>query len=182
MRIVRRIQLLDLPLRIVREHHLHRVEYRHHTRHAHVEVIADEVLEHRELGAHGLSRHAHGLPERVDGLGGHAAPAQASQRRHPRIIPAAYKLFIHQPQQLALAHHRVFDLTARKFHLRGRMIIAGLAHEPVVDVATVLELQRAERTRDALDGVRQSMRKVVQWIDAPRVTTPIMMGVTDAQQ
>ena len=181
MRVVRRVQLLDLPLGIVGEHHLHRIEHRHHTRHAHVEVVANEVLEQRQLGTHGFPRHAHGLPERVNRLGRHAAPAQTGERRHARIIPPAYELLVHEPQELALAHHRVLDLTAGELHLRGRMLIPGLAHEPVVDLAAVLELQRAQRARDALDGVRQSMGEVVQRIDAPRVATPVMVGMANAQ-
>ena len=44
----------------------------------------------------------------------------------------------------------------------------------------VLELQRAERVRDALDGVRQRVREVVHRVDAPRVAGAVMLGVADA--
>ena len=43
-----------------------------------------------------------------------------------------------------------------------------------------LELERADRVRDALDGVRLAVREVVRRVDAPRVARPRMRGVHDA--
>ena len=72
-------------------------------------------------------------------------------------------------QQLALAEHRVVELEARELGLLGRPLEAGFVDQPVVDVVVVLELERAERVRDALDGVGQTVREVVERIQAPRV-------------
>ena len=44
----------------------------------------------------------------------------------------------------------------------------------------VLELERAERVRDALDRVRDGVRVVVHRVDAPRVAGAVVGGVPDA--
>ena len=43
----------------------------------------------------------------------------------------------------------------------------------------ILELERAERVRDALERVRQRVREVVHRIDAPRVAGPVVRRVPD---
>ena len=127
-----------------------------------------------ELGARRLPRDADGVAERANGLRRHAATTQAGKRRHARIVPAAHVSLVHETQQLPLAHDRVVELQARELDLRGRILEPRLAHEPFVDVAIVLELERAERARDAFDGVAQSVREVIQRIDAPLVAKPVM--------
>ena len=42
-------------------------------------------------------------------------------------------------------------------------------HQPVVQRTMILELERAERMRDALERIRQRVRVVVHRVDAPRV-------------
>ena len=68
VRIVRRVELLDLSFRIVRDHDLERIRHAHHARHAHVEIVAHRVLERRQLRALRLARHAGRLDERRAGL------------------------------------------------------------------------------------------------------------------
>ena len=53
---------------------------------------------------------------------------------------------------------------------------------PVVQRAVILELQRAERVRDAFERVGDRMRVVVGRIDAPRVAGAVMRGVPDPVQ
>ena len=96
---------------------------------------------------------------------------------HPLTMPV-----VHETQQLSLAQHRVVELEPRELRLLRRTLEAALAHEPLVDVVVVLELERAERVRDALDRVGQRMSKVVQRIQTPRVALPVVMRVPNAQQ
>ena len=107
---------------------------------------------------------------------------QAGNRGHARIVPPVHTTFVHQLQQLALAEHRVVELQSCELDLRGRVHITRFVHQPVVDVARVLELQRTQRTRDAFDGVAQTVREVVQRVDAPVVAAPVMMRMTNTQQ
>ncbi len=46
----------------------------------------------------------------------------------------------------------------------------------------VLELQRAQRVRDPLDGIRLAVREVIGRIDAPRIAGAGMRGMQDAVQ
>ena len=54
--------------------------------------------------------------------------------------------------------------------------------EPVVERPVVLELQRADRVRDALDRVRLAVREVVHRVDAPRVARAVVRGLADPVQ
>ena len=140
------------------------------------------MLEGRDLHARILAGHADRFAELANGFRTHTTPTQASDGGHARIIPSGHVSFVHQPQQLALAEDGVIQLESREFNLRGRMLKAGFLHQPVVDLAAVLELQRAQRARDPLDGVAEAMREVIQRVDAPVVTTTIVMRMPDADQ
>src|SRR5690606_28560442 len=52
--------------------------------------------------------------------------------------------------------------------------------DPVVQLAVVLELERTDRVRDALERVLETMGEVVHRIDAPLVVSAVMMSVLDA--
>ena len=71
-----------------------------------------------------------------------AAAAQAAERRHARIVPAADTALLHQLQQLALAHQRVGQVEAVEFDLLRRED-PQLLDEPVVERAVVFKLQRS---------------------------------------
>jgi hypothetical protein len=58
----------------------------------------------------------------------------------------------------------------------------GRLDDPVVELARALELQRAERVGHALEGVLEAVRVVVERIDAPRVTCPVVVGVLDPHE
>ncbi len=87
--------------------------------------------------------------------------------------------FVHQLQQLALAHHRVAEVEAGEFDLL-RMEDAQLLEEPVVEGPVVLELEGADRMGDPLEGVGQAVGEIVHRVDAPRVPGAVMGGVEDA--
>jgi hypothetical protein len=84
-------------------------------------------------------------------------------------------------EELALAHHRPVQIEPRELPLDRPAREAGdVVHQPVVERAVVLELQRAEGVGDALDGIAQGMRVVIHRIHAPGVAGAVMLGVEDA--
>ena len=89
---------------------------------------------------------------------------------------------LHQPRQDALRHHGVGDVEPREFVLMRTRRHRQVVDQPVVQRPMILELQRAERVRDALDRVRLAVRVVVGGIDAPGVAGARMLGVQDAIQ
>ena len=101
--------------------------------------------------------------------GVNAAPAQADDRRHARIVPARDVLLDDELQQLALAHHRVGQVEAGELDLLRARRHRQVGEQPVVERPVILELERAQRVRDLLDGVRDRMRVVVDRIDRPLV-------------
>ena len=56
----------------------------------------------------------------------------------------------------------------------------AVVEHPVVELAVVVELHRADRVRDVLEGVLEAVREVVQGVDAPRVALPEVMRVANA--
>ena len=91
--------------------------------------------------------------------------------------------FVHQAQEHALAEHRVFEVQACELVLaRLRLGHVQLVEDPVVELAIVLELERAHRVGDAFDGVRQAVREVVQGVDAPIVPGTVMVCAADSVQ
>ena len=130
-----------------------------------------------------------------------AAAAHALQRRHARIVPAVDQAFADQRHQLALAHHRVVDVEARELDLArlarpafGRPLASSgasssgdvrqvdLVDAPVVQRPVVLELERAQRMRDALDRVAERVRVVVHRIDRPGVAGVLVRHLLDPVQ
>ena len=87
---------------------------------------------------------------------------------------------LHQLEQLALAHHRVGQVQARELDLPRAAPARAVLDQPVVERPMILELERAERVRDALDRVRRRMGEVVHRIDAPVVAGPVVVRAPDA--
>jgi len=81
--------------------------------------------------------------------------------------------------ELALGQHGVGDVEARVLpHVR--QVAVQRVQQPVVARAAHLELQRAQRVRDVLDGVHQAVRVVVARVDAPLVARLGVRGELDA--
>ena len=164
--IVDGLELLHLPLGIVLDHEPDRPEDRHDPRGAAVQILPHAVLEERQVDhAVGLGD-ADALGEVADRLRRVAAAAEPGEGRHPRVVPAPDVPLLDQPEQAALAHHRVGEVEARELDLLRVVDLERLAH-PVVERPVVLVLEGAERVRDPLDRVRQGVRVVVHRIDAP---------------
>ena len=111
------VDLFDLSLGIVRDDDLQRPQHRHHARRAPVQILADAVLELRDVDDVFLLGDADARAEIADRLRRVAAAAQAGDRRHARIVPAGNVLLLHELQQLALAHHRVVQVQPRELDL-----------------------------------------------------------------
>ena len=137
-------------------------------------------LEHADIDhAVGLGD-ADALDEIADRLRRHAAPAQAGERRHARIVPAGDMAAAHQLGQHALGQHRVGEVEPRELVLPRPRGHRQVVEEPVVERPMVLELERADRMRDALDRVRLAVREIVARIDPPLRAGARVRRVQDA--
>ncbi|MPM51394.1 hypothetical protein SDC9_98142 [bioreactor metagenome] len=179
-RIVDRVEILDLPLRVVFDHHFERIEHGQITRRLTVEFFAHAVLEKSHVGDGVELGHADQFAEIAHRRRRNAAPAQARNRGHPGIVPARNMMIAHQFEQFALAHHRVVQIEPRKLGLdRGVRPVERL-QQPVVERPVNFEFQSAERVGDTLDRVFDRMREIVHRIDAPLVALPEMVDPADA--
>ncbi len=187
LRVVDRVDVLDAPFRIVLDDDLERPQHRERAQRAAVEILAHGVLEQRDVDDVLFLGDADARAEVAHRFRRVAAPADAGNRRHARVVPPRHDLLLHERQQLPLAHDRVVQVQAGELDLlRARPELARGARQrvdaPVVQRPVILELQRAERVRDAFDRVRQRMRVVVGRIDAPGVAGAVMRRVADAVQ
>ena len=174
------LELLALPFRIVLDHDLERPQHRHAPLRGLVEHLAHRKIEHRDVDhAVGLGD-ADALDEIADRLRRHAAPAQAGQRRHARIVPALDMAAAHQLGQHALRQHRVGEVEPRELVLPRPRRHRQIVEEPVVERPVILEFERADRMRDAFDRVRLAVREVVARIDGPGRAGARMARVQDA--
>ena len=110
-----------------------------------------------------------------------ASPPHAADRRHARVVPASHVALLDQTQQLALAHQGVRHVETRELVLVGKRArqIERL-EQPIVERPVGHELERADAVRHALDVVREPVREVSTWIDAPAVARVVMCDMTDA--
>ena len=112
--------------------------------------------------------------------GGTPRRRKPGQRRHARIVPAADMAAAHEFGEHAFRQHRVGEIEPGEFVLMRMRRHRQVVEEPVVERPMVLEFERADRVRDAFDGVRLAVREIVARIDAPGVAGARMLGVQDA--
>ena len=161
------IELFALPFRIILDHDLERPQHGHAPRRGLVEIFAHRIFEHADVDdAVGLGD-ADALDEVADRFRRHAAAAQAGERRHARIVPAVDMAAAHQFGEHALRQHRVGQIEAGELVLMRMRRHRQIVQEPVVERPVILELERADRVRDALDGVGLAVGEVVARVDAP---------------
>ena len=185
LRMVRQLQHVFSIRRIVVDDELHRIEHRHAPRRELVQVLAHAVLQDGELDHLVRLGHADTLGKRAKAARRVAAAAAAGERRHARIVPARHVLLLHQLDQPALGQHDVGQVEPRHLDLPGERRrketrLGDALVEPVVKRPVILELERADRVRDALDAIGSTVRPVVRRIDAPLVTSAMVMRVADA--
>ncbi len=155
-----------------------RVRHGEHARRDRVEVVAHDVVVKRQLDAAVDGRDAGLVAEAPQRLGADAAAPLPGDRRHARVVPARDVALGHEAEQLALAHHRVVQVEARELVLVvARLRDADRVQVPVVERAVDVELERADRVRDALDGVGLAVGPVVERVDRPRVAAAVVVRV-----
>ena len=160
---------------------LERIEHGHAARRGLVELVADAVFEERDVDVVAAAGDACFGPEAADGFGWAAQAAQAAQGVEPGIVPARHPLLLDELPDVALGQNRVRDVAAGEFDL-ARGEDAELLDEPIVQGAIVDEFVRAQRVRNALNGVALAVGPVVERVDAPSVAGAVMGGVHDAVQ
>ena len=166
--------------RIILDHDLERPQHRHAPLRRLVEMLADRELEHADIDdAVGLGD-ADALDEIAHRRGRHAAAAQARERRHARIVPAADMAAADQFREHALRQHRVSQIEPGELVLMRMRRHRQVCEEPVVERPVILEFERADRMRDAFDGIRLAVGEIVARIDAPGLAGARMLGMQDA--
>ncbi len=173
-RIVHGLELFDPVVGVVLDDDLERVQHGHDARGAAIQVLADAVLEHRDVDDAVALRHADAVAKRADRFGRVPPPPEARDRGHAGIVPAADVAARHQRQQLPLAHHGVRQVQPRELDLLRVTRGGELVEHPIVERSVDLELERADRVRDAFERVREAVREVVERIDAPPVARAVM--------
>src|ERR1019366_5537134 len=81
-----------------------------------------------------------------------AAPPDAGELGHPRIVPTVNTFFLHQSKQLALAEQRVGKAEAIELHLLGWKN-SELLNEPVIQRAMIFKFERADGVGHVFDGI-----------------------------
>src|SRR4051812_19067243 len=151
-RIVDRVHLLVLIFWIVVDNDLQWTQDCHGTWRAFVQILSNEMFQHGEFEDAVTLGNANGCAKISNGLGRESAPANAHQRRHSWIVPAAYVTLLYQPEQLALAQQSVGEIQPVKFDLLRREN-PQLLDEPVVERPMVLKFESANGMRDLFQRV-----------------------------
>ena len=142
-------------------------------------MVAQAVFQQRDVDDGGVLGDTNSVAELADRLRRVAAPAESCNRGHARVVPAVHIASLYKAQQAALAEYGMAQVEARELYL-ARLVHAQLLQEPVVQRAVVLVLHSADGVRDALDGVRLTVREVVHRVDAPVIACAVVLSVKDA--
>ena len=183
LRLVRMIRHGDdfvMAGRQVLNHHFQRIEHRHGARRVFVQIVANAGFQRRHLDHVILFGNADTAAELADRGGGVAATAQARYGQHARIVPAFHHVFADQLRQLALRHHRIFEVKTRKLILARMHRYRDVIQHPVIEATVILELQRTERMGDVFQRIGDAVGKVVHRIDAPLFAGLVMLGELNA--
>ena len=178
------VELVDFELRllfpfVVYDRQLQGVGDRHRAGSAEIEIVPDDRLEIADL-AFGLRLgDARPFAEVLDRLCGDAAVAQSRERGHSRVVPAVDGSLFDELLEVPLAHDEVREVEPCEFDLAGLRREAETVPHPVIEGTVILEFQRAEGMRDALQVVADGMGVVVHRVDAPLVPRPVMGRVQD---
>ena len=175
-------QILCLAFGIVGNDEFQRMQYRHDARRVAVQLVAYAVLEHCAVHRAVALGDADLLTERTDRCGRITASPHPRDRRHTRIVPPAHMPLLNELTQLALARDRAREIQTCELDLTRPLPRreSQSFEQPVIERAMLLELQRTERVRNALNRIREWMGKVVHRIDAPRIARPMMRHMGNA--
>ena len=108
--VVHCLHFLGLPFGIVGHDEFHGVEHGGNAERAGVEIFAGCGFEHGVVVERVELSVAYHIYKLAHGLGRVTAAAQAADCRHAGVVPTINQAFLHQCEQLALAHHRVSEV------------------------------------------------------------------------
>jgi hypothetical protein len=132
VRVVHRIQFLDLAFRVILDRYLERTQHRHAPQRGLVERLANAELKHSGIDrAIGLG-YTDAFDEIADRFWRHAAPAKACDGRHARIVPAGDMAAAHQLGEHALRQDRVCEIEPRELILMRLRRHVEIGDEPIV--------------------------------------------------
>ena len=167
-------------LTVVVDHHAQRAQHSHGTWGIVIEVLTYAGLKCGHLYSVILLGNTDTAAELTNGSRSIAATAQAGNGGQTRIVPAIHMALGHQQIELALGGNGILKIQTAHLILMWMAVDADIFKHPVIQTAVVLELQSTDRVCDVLDGVRNTVGKVVHWVNAPLVTGHGMAGITDA--
>ena len=127
LRVVDDVDVLDLVLRVIGDHDLQRPQHAHDPRRPAVEIVAHAVFELRDVDDVLFLGDADARAEVPDRFRRVAAPAQAADGRHARVVPSRDVALLHQLQQLPLAHHGVVQVEPRELDLPRTIVLEEIA-------------------------------------------------------
>jgi hypothetical protein len=97
----------------------------------------------------------------------------------PRVVPPGNATFVDQLDQTPFGKHRVGQIEAGEFILAWARRYRQVIQKPIVERPVILELQGAQRVRNAFEGVRLTVREIVVRIDAPVRSGTRVRGAND---
>ncbi len=130
--IILHFKIFGLIFRIIIDHKLDRIQYRHHPRTLQLQILPDAVFQHRVIdGGLTLGNPAQ-IHEQFDGFRRKAPPSERRNRNKAGIIPAVYDFILDKLFDIPLSRHDIGQIKLRKFDLLWRKLILKLAHHPVI--------------------------------------------------
>ncbi len=148
---IRRVEFFGLGLRIIFDHHFEGTQNSKHTRRACVEVFAHSVFEKREINRGEILCDADLCAKFANRICRVSATPKPSECGHAWIVPAGDELTFHEFKKLALAHHGVRKVEARKLGLSWDVRHFRRFNDPIVKSSRAFEFHRANRVRDPLE-------------------------------
>ena len=148
-----------------------------------VEILADRVLEALDLerAVRSWRRRSRSQKSRI-ASGVYAAAAQAGDASACADRPSRSRACSSTSwSSLRLLITVYVRLSRANSYCCGTCRHRDRLDDPVVELAVALELERADRVRDALERVLEAVREVVERVDAPRVAGAVVMRVLDAE-
>ena len=151
LRVHRQLHVFGQADGIVVEHELHRLQHRGGARRARVEIVAQRLFEQAVVDPLRLLLTPVRSAEELQALRRVAAPAQADDGGHARVVPAVDVLLLDELDQLALAHHHVGEVEPVELVLVRQQERVGLA----------LVERGLQQRREALGVLEQQLEEFV---------------------
>lgn len=150
----RQHQRFGLLGRIVGQGNLERTHHTHGARRPGVQIFPYGVLQHAHIHGTASLVDPHHVAEGADRFRCVATATHTGNSRHPRIVPAFYKILIHQTLQFALAGNGVVQVQPGEFDLARMTRARNVVQNPVVERTVVLEFQGAQGVGDVFNRIR----------------------------